>query len=226
MKKEELFSQQDLIDIQKEALHFGNQGGIGYNRQLIAINGQATAKTITTISKNNKLIFVKGNEHTGFAHIVDRHSRLSLKNYWITREKNNPKLDNPTKFHPQMHPIIHFVEIADVIFNPQNKNESENKKPELFDLYIGIYNFTGKLEEKYRLLTYKDTKIVHTLFLVDNKKKYNPKKICDFAKGSVSSSFKLPEGYDDLIVPYQDAQGIIRYSILIRKDISDSEKIS
>lgn len=208
-----LFSNSEIIEIKENA-----SVNLDAYLDCVVISGQTNEKTILTISKNNQLIFVEGNSHTGFSHLRDRHCKLSFKNYWITTENKNIKLDNPSKFHPHMLPIIDFVKIADTIFTDENKNIEKNKKPELFDMYTGDYDFAqGK--EKYHLLTYKDTKIVHTLF--PDKKKHNEKKGCKFGKGFVTTNFKFPEGHYDLIVPYENEKGIVAYSILVRKFYSE-----
>ncbi|MBL7937467.1 MAG: hypothetical protein JNM51_16795, partial [Bacteroidia bacterium] len=69
--------------------------------------------------------------------------------------------------------------------------------------------------DTYHLLTYKDTKIVHSLF--PDKKTYNKKPKTKYGKGFVSTKTKFPEAYNDLIVPYENEKGKVVYSILIRK---------
>lgn len=210
---EKLFSRQDQIEIETEA-----EKNLDEYLDCVVLNGQSTEKTIITVSINSQLIFVEGNNDTGFGHLRDRHSYFSFKNYWIMTENDNLKLDNPSKFHPRMMPIVDFVKVADAIFKPENKNITKNNKPDLFDKYTGYYNYTENLNEKYHLLTYKDTKIVHTLF--PDKKKHNDKQVCKFGKGIITTTLKFPEGHNDLIIPYEDVTGI-RYSILIRKYYSE-----
>ncbi len=211
---EKLFSRQDQIEIETEA-----EKNLDKYLGGVVLNGQSTEKTIITVSSNSQLIFVEGNNDTGFGHLRDRHSYFSFENYWVTTENNNLKLDNPSKFHPRMMPIVDFIKVADTIYKPESKNITKNNKPDLFDKYTGYYNYTENLNEKYHLLTYKDTKIVHTLF--PDKKKHNYKQICKFGKGIVTTALKFPDGYNDLIVPYEDAKKKIRYSILVRKYYSE-----
>jgi hypothetical protein len=159
------------------------------------------------------MIFVKGNEDTGYIHLSNRHSFGSFKNYWRQNDLGDFKLDNPSKFNPNFRPMIDYINIADEIFCEENKNITKNNRPELFDKYTG---FIQNLEsEKYHLLTYKDTKIVHTLF--PDKKKHNQKIKCKFGKGVVFCTYKFPEMFDDMLLPYENSDGAIVYSILIRK---------
>jgi hypothetical protein len=97
----------------------------------------------------------------------------------------------------------------------KTKTSLKNNYPDRFDKYTGNYNYSGDLNEKYHLLTYKDTKIVHTLF--PDKKLYNRKRKLQFGKGIVTSELKFPIGHSDLRVPYENSQGTVAYSILIRK---------
>ncbi|PKB18042.1 hypothetical protein [Flavobacterium sp. 5] len=205
---ENLFTKEELTIIENEA-----ESNWEYYYDATVINGNATQISIKTISKNNKLIFVEGNLDTGFKHLNERHSFLSFKNYWIPNEIENLKLDNPSKFNPRMMPIIDYVKIADTIFCEENKNITKNNKPDVFDKYTGYYNYNQS--EKYHLITYKNTKIVHTLF--PDKKLHNSKRKCKFGKGISKISTKLPEGYNDLFVPYENNKGKTAYSILFRK---------
>jgi hypothetical protein len=205
---EKLFTKDELMIIEKEA-----NSNLDYYLDTSVLNGKATQTSIITISKKNNLIFVEGNLDTGFKHLSDRHSFLSFKNYWITNEEDNLKLDNPSKFNPRMMPILDYVKIADTIFCEENKNITKNNKSELFDKFSGQFNYDDM--EKYHLITYKNTKIVHTLF--PDKKKHNSKRKCKFGKGTSKITLKLPEGYNDLFMPYENSEGKIAYSILFRK---------
>ncbi len=205
---EKLFSKQDLIEIEKEVSNdLENYIGMYYG-------GQPDDKRIITVSKYNQLIFVEGNTDTGFQHFSDRHDYFSFKNYWKESEGKKYELDNPSKFHPNTI-LVDYVKIADAIFKVENKNISRNSRPDTFDKYTRSYNNSDSIIEKYHLITYKDTKIVHTLF--PNKKTHNIKSKSRFGKGFVKTQHKFPEGYNDLIVPYQDKEGKVVYSILVRK---------
>ncbi|NDV80163.1 hypothetical protein [Dysgonomonas sp. 511] len=179
------------------------------------ISGNSNKKTIITISKNNQLIVTQGNEDTGFTHLNNRHGFFSYKNYWIKNEMQVLRLDKPSKFHPNMMPAIDFVKVADAIFDVENKNKTKNNRPDVFDKYTGEYSFIDGNVEKYHLLTYKNTKIIHSLF--PDKKKYNRKTKIQYGKGIVSCKTKLPPGYNDLLIPYENKDGIIAFSILLRK---------
>lgn len=122
------------------------------------------------------LIFIEGNDETGFKHISERHNYYSDRIDWINFKDNNnntrerkgihgeiiKNLDNPSRFSPNSIPIIDFVRIADDVFCTENYCLEKNKERELFDLYIGCSKSIN--DRKYRLITYKNTKIVHTLF--------------------------------------------------------------
>jgi hypothetical protein len=185
----------------------------------IVIDGEATETSIITISKDKKLIFVEGNEYTGYGHLSDRHSYFSHKNYWNILDDGTSKLDNPTKFHPAMMPIVDYIKIAETIFIEENKNVTKNSRPDVFDKYSGYYNYSEGESLKYHLLTYKGTNIVHTLY--PDKKKHNKKPRCRFGKGVVSTVLKFPEGTNDIIVPYENKDGVTAYSILFRKHYAE-----
>jgi hypothetical protein len=207
---EKLFSRADILVIENDAATNLNE----YLNTIVG-HGNSTEKSIITISAKNQLIFVEGNDDTGFEHLRNRHASFSFRNYWIQGENGNFKLDNPSKFHPQMMPIIHFTKIADDIFGTENKNEAKNKRPDIFDMYSGIATDLDGKNEKYHLLTYRDSKVVHTLF--PDKKKHNRKSKFPLGKGIVKTSLAFPPGYNDLIIPYENEKGLPVFSVLLRK---------
>jgi len=206
---EQLFSSLELDDITKEAT-FREERYV----DTIIISGKSTATSIHTMTPINRLIFPEGNDYTGYKHLRERHSQHVYKNYWITTHEGQVKLDRPSKFHPDIVPI-HYSAIADAVFSSENKNVTKNHRPELFDKYTGFYAHKANQPEKYHLLTYKDTRIIHTMY--PDKKKHNLKEVAKFGKGHVWQSQILVKNYADLIVPYEDQMGIIKYSILLRR---------
>ncbi|WP_284653515.1 hypothetical protein [Flavobacterium terrisoli] len=211
-ENEQLFTTEELQEIQNNAAD-----NFDFYWNTVVMDGKATEKTIETISKHNHLIFVIGNADTGFKHLNERHSYFSFQNFWVKKDETEFKLDNPTKFHPKMMPIIDYVKIADAIFCSENKNITKNHSPHLFDKYTGEYLYENGSQEKYHLITYKDTKIVHTMF--PDKKKHNQKIRFKYGKGIATTKLKyMPSNaYNDLLVPYENKDKVVAYSILLRK---------
>ena len=210
---ERLFSKDDIRAIEKDAADNFEE----YYGGLVG-DGNATERSIMTISKLKELIFVKGNDDTGWNHLWDRHTSNSFQQYWKPDDQGKEMLDKPSKFHGQMMPIIEYVKVADAIFTPENKNIEKNNHPDIFDVYSGTYTFK-EYSEKYRLVVYKDSKVVHTLFPTG--KKQNPPNRTKYAKGPVSKGFAFPAGYNDLRLPYFNAKGLTAYSLLLRKFLGE-----
>ena len=124
-----------------------------------------------------------GNEWTGYRHLLERHSLTSRKHYW----NDNNKIDNPTKFSLKLAPID-YLTIASEIFKPENFNQEKNKNRNVFDVYIGLVKDKDGTEIEYKLVTYKDSKIIHTFFVNNNKKPFNKKNILDLRQGWISCS--------------------------------------
>jgi hypothetical protein len=206
---ERLFTDDQLKTIGEEA-----RSNLSYYLATTVSDGNATEISIITISEKKQLIFTEGNDDTGFQHLRDRHALYSYKNYW-SKTEDGFRLDDPSKFHPKMMPIIDYVKIADAIFGEEKKNITKNNHPDKFDKYSGTYVYQDGLEEKYHLLTYKDTRIVHTLF--PDKKRHNRKSKVKLGKGTVTITMKFPQGHNDLLLPYENNAGITGYSILIRR---------
>lgn len=183
------------------------------------------------------LIFIEGNDETGFKHISERHNYYSDRIDWIDFKDNNSKtiektgthggtiknLDNPSRFSPNSIPIVDFVKIADDVFCAENYCLEKNKERELFDLYIGHSKSIN--DKKYRLITYKDTKIVHSLFPDDKKSK--KEKVVNYSKGKLIG-IHIPDAgpVTSIELPYYDYRNIERYKIIIRRNHdSGHEKI-
>jgi hypothetical protein len=152
---------------------------------------------IFSISPNKKLIFIQGDNFTGLQHInmrhrfyTNAHSKISENEFVAT-----------SRFPKDSGTLFDYQKISESVYNPENM-DSKNNNPELFDVY------KGKVDEtEYRLILYKDTKIVHTLFPVERKK---PKK--KFEKTDIVAQ------WHDLVtllavIPYFDSNQVLRYGI-------------
>lgn len=184
------------------------------------------------------LIFIKGTDDTGFEHINQRHSPSSENIYWVnfTDNKGNIvdkkdilgrkkfRLDNPSSFHPYSIPILSYLSIADQVFSSENVNIEKNKRKDLFDVYDGIVSGLDGKQLEYRLLTYKDSKIVHTLIPLTKEFNKQEKLIVNFARQN--PRLIIPINHDDcqIEIPYIDEYQIVRYVIIIRSDPEDETK--
>ncbi|MBP1841746.1 hypothetical protein [Formosa algae] len=95
---------------------------------------------------------------------------------------------------------------------------------ESFDLYIGEYLF-DKLK-KVKLLLYKETKIIHSLFLSSSS--YNKKSVnkFPFSRGTVEFKIDSLKKINETFIPYYDTKPQMRYGIVFEKHNSeDLEKI-
>ena len=173
---------------------------------------------IMRVSPTKKLILFYGNQDTGFRHIQNRHSSTSFMPFWNL----DKKLENPSKFNKMISPIFHYLEIAEQIFKRENIEIEKNYNKELLDLYIGkaIINET---EENYKLLLYRDTKIIHTLY--PKSSKYNIKRKTQlFYKANVSSSFDTKNNIKLIIIPYRNIENIVVFEIRYLFDFSTGIK--
>lgn len=172
--------------------------------------------SIINYSKQTGLILIKGNTDTGYDHIINRHSLISRIPYW-NREGN---LEKQSKFRIENAPKD-YLRIANEIFSIKNINLDKNNRPDKFDLYVGEYIHFDSKKIKYKLLTYKNTGIIHNLFLISNKKPFNPKKILNLRKGWASA--KSNSNLHVFNYSYFDQNKIERAKILVKFDLK-SEK--
>lgn len=227
-----ILTKEHISKIEKEALNpvYRMEGVISF--------GLGTKSPFTIMRVTPKgLIFINGTEDTGFDHIHQRHSGNTHKEYWdnyydhkgeVVEKKDilgrtKLKLDNPSSFHPHSIPIHDFLSIAEQIYNFENLNIEKNKNKELFDVFDGIAKGLDEIETKYRLITYKDSKIVHTLIPLTKKFNKQEKVDIDFFRQRPKTSLKLINDDYQIEIPYKDEYYVIRYIIIIREDTQDKK---
>jgi len=228
-----ILTRDHISSIEKEVLHpmYKMQGAISFSF------GTKNPMAIMKISPKG-LIFIKGTDDTGFEHIHQRHSGSSGIDFWnefrdnkgqVTEKKDvlgrkKLRLDNPSNFHPHSIPIIDYLSVADQVYCSENINDKNNKKKDLFDVYDGTAKGINGNEIKYRLITYKDSKIVHTLIPLTKKFNKQEKIIVHFARQDPTSIIRLIENDIQVEIPYKDEFQIIRYIVIVRNDRQDKSK--
>lgn len=181
-------------------------------------------KEVIAISDKHNLILIKGNEDTGNEHIRERHNFWSTKKYIVPDDNGGLRFQNQSRFPMGVAPID-YLKIADEIYSKENLIENNTHvMAEQFDLYIGEYLFDKPDKEKVKLLLYKGTKIVHSLFLARDSYNQKRAKKFPFARGQVE--FKIKKGVEETFIPYYDVRTKLRYGISIEKHpLEDSEHI-
>ena len=177
--------------------------------------------SIVKVSPLTGLIIVQGNEFTGFDHIHSRHEFFSIVPYWTEANENNGsfkiKLQDQSRFRPDSVPFWDYMSIADSIYKPENINIEKNRRIDDFDLYYGRHVNKDGSPEMYKMLVYKNSKVIHTLYPQSNKN--NKKRISNFnfVRGVVNGMQNYQKDLVEIKIPYLNAENTIKYSILIRK---------
>lgn len=175
--------------------------------------------SIYRVSPVAELILIKGNEHTGMLHINARHGFHSPRNWQVhsvAGEAPTVRLDDPSRFRRIQVPILNYVAIAEAVYLQGNLDAAGNKRPEVFDKYVGDYTSPDGVVERHVLLLYRGTKIIHTLF--PQKSTNNQKQLrgFPFKRGLVSFEEHLGASATDFIIPYSDDSGQTKYALMIR----------
>lgn len=223
-----IFTVEQVKQIEKASQHYV------YQIALLTFGSKSPFSILKVSPKG--LIFVNGTDDSGFNHIHKRHLNNSKVAFWtqfkdhkgnvIERKdgfgRRKHKLDNPSQFHPYSIPVHDFVIIADTVYNNGNFNLEKNKNPELFDLYDGLASGLEGKEVLYRLLLYKNSRLVHTLFPLS--KDFSPRNpIVHFARQSAKSTVSIPSGQVHVEVPYTDEYDVVRFIVIIRNDPENPE---
>jgi hypothetical protein len=177
--------------------------------------------SIIKISPKTGLILVQGNEFTGFEHIHSRHEFFSIIPYWTEVEKNNGqfkmKLQDQSRFRPDSVPFWDYINIADSLYKAENLNVEKNRRQNDFDLYYGNHKNKDGILDLYKMLVYKDSKIIHTFYPQANKNNKKRLSNFNFYRGIVNARQYYEDDLVEISIPYLNSDKKIKYSILIRK---------
>ncbi|WPU91717.1 hypothetical protein SNE25_20575 [Mucilaginibacter sabulilitoris] len=203
-----LLTQEEIANIEVRAQSMQELRKENY----FAIGGTLTA--IMNLSPANGLILIGGNEDTGFEHIRLRHELYSGRTYWRNDDPDLVKLDYPSKFGPTSIPVFSYVELADALYKAEFYKASSNNEPDLFDVYDGMPEIISAENRRFKLVLYKGTKIIHTLYPTNAK--YTVKKPSGFAlhKGGVSVQYNTMTGLVTVTIPYFDHLKVKCYSAI------------
>ncbi len=171
-------------------------------------------KAIVRVSPIHYIIFVNGNEHFGFEHIHTRHEFWSIRNDEI----------DPGRFSRSSIPFYDYTDIADSVYSESNKTTQGNKEPELFDLYIGKRKEKDGSERQYKLLLYKDSRVVHTLYPKNQSNNLKKQKGLPYRRGTVELEDHANKGVLVVRIPYVDKNDRVNYTIIIEKRFEKREE--
>lgn len=175
---------------------------------------------IVRVTPINGLIFINGNDHTGFIHINQRHLQFQEVPKWSKQKDKSGlkyfKLDKPSFFHSSIVPIYDYPNIAEALYKPENLNIVDNRTPEFVDLYSGFYHPKHYPQAPYRLLLYKGTKIVHNLYPITNQ--FSPIRALNYKRGSPKAVHEVKSAKTTIEIPYFDHKKTIRYKIIFNRN--------
>lgn len=174
---------------------------------------------LTTSPKG--LIMIKGNTYTGYDHICERHNFFTTKIFTKINENKINKFQNQSRFPNTISPID-FINIADSIFQSDNLiQDNKNEGAKHFDLYESIFKFPEiDSPEKIRLVLYKNTKIIHTLYPVRDTFTRKIKLLKNFLyrHDEIDVEHLNNSTHIRITIPYIDVNKKLWYAILIEKD--------
>jgi hypothetical protein len=168
-----------------------------YSMPNIMTSSNGDFRSIAKVSSKG-LIFIYGNNDTGLKHINHRHL-----NYHGNYKLTNGEITNPSCFPHSILPIEFYPKVADFIYCIDNLEKS---KDERFVTFSGSYD-----DIRYRLVLYKGSNIVHTLFPISNKTKRTKKINVKLVLGELGYSIKYSPCVYTAIVPFNDKNNITRY---------------
>lgn len=179
---------------------------------------------ILSVSDKNDLIMIKGNSDTGYDHIRERHNFFTTNIYTKNKEgsENLEKtFQKPNYFSPNTAPKD-FIKIADEIYDPINRVlDNKNDGAKYFDLYIANVVFPDlDKPEPVKLLVYKDTKIIHTMYPSRDIFTRKIKRLNDFPyrRDVVEVKYLSNDLFLIINIPYINVDNELWYGINIEKD--------
>ena len=165
-----------------------------------------SAASIRRVSAQHDLVLVEGNEHTGLKHIRERHNSLGFKQAWKTHltKKGQPvtRPDTPGQFRPTVIPEFDYVTIAEAVYSAGTRDTTGNKRPEVFEKFVGDYTHPDGLVDRHVLLLYKGTKVIHTLYPLRSTHNRKVPERFSLIRGHASTSWKVASGFITVTIPY------------------------
>ena len=189
-----------------------------YQEQNLLLMGRKPTD-IVRVSASKHLILIHGNKYTGLQHINLRHNRFQGAPFWKKKTNGTTEeyiLDNPSSFSTSTIPFFDYIRIAEELFKEENLNLKNNTNKKYCDLYEGEVTLNHIEKSRYRLVLYKNTRIIHSLYPVEDK--FTPKKIIDYYKGSASMTEYLSSCITIIKVPYLNHENIVVYRAIFRLD--------
>lgn len=163
--------------------------------------------SIFRLSRKTGLILVFGNEYIGYNHIIDRHSRTSRIPYW-----KGGKIGEPSKLPLGIAPI-QYLDVAGQIFNAENRKEAKLGSANDFDVYEGIISYKDS-KISLRLVTYKGTGIIQTLYPIDKQPKTALRQL---RRGFVSeATYSTKNCMQSFEFSYFDERNLERFKVILR----------
>lgn len=202
LTNEILLSRSDIIEIEL----FAKKNPL--YKTVCTFNYGNDIKTLYKISDIHDLLLIKGNDYTGFEHIHYRHEFWTVEPFWK---------DNPSRFRKSSRPNRDYTQIADSVYNKENLNSVKNKRPDIFDLYIGPHIHEDQTSAIYNLITYKNSKVIHTIFPVEKINNINKPKKFHFKRGQVAVDDFSSDDKNEIRVPYFNSDQQLKYTLLISK---------
>ena len=212
-EKKELLSQEEIARIIEESTkqHFKDPN-------ILVIAKKRT--DVIRVTPINQLIFIEGDQNTGFKHINQRHMQFQETPNWRKARaedgSNIWQLQQHSFFSIFTVPIFDYPKIADSIYKSENLTIKENTNPDCYDLFAGNFNSQKDGIIPFKLLLYKGTKIVHNLY--PNTIKFTPKRVLNYKKGSVGATYDVMKRKATIQVPYYDRKNLVKYKIVFHQD--------
>lgn len=180
---------------------------------------------ISRVSEANDLILINGNKKTGLVHINNRHNRIYNVPFWNkSKDKDNYKLDNPSKFSSSNSTYFDYIKIADELYGQKSSCKSNSTKTKYYDVYEGNVCSKHSGSIPYRLVLYKNTKVIHTLYPTSNK--FTPDRIINFHKSFASLSMNFGNSISTIEIPYSNHNGTNIYKAIFQFNcVNKTEKL-
>lgn len=155
---------------------------------------------IMSITPINKLIFIEGTKDTGLLHIRARHGFYTNAH----SKMSNGLFIKTSKFEPNSQPLRDYSFLADALYSTENIDLG-NKRPDVFDVFKKELVFPDKKE--FRLICYKNTKIIHTIFPIEKGKPKRKLRKGDIIVGRPNINTYIA------VIPYFNIHDQIQYGI-------------
>jgi len=208
LMSEQFFLNKEQLELVERKAKFSMLNNPGFISQIYQTKSPFN---IAHITARKKLILIEGDEETGTAHFLSRH-----RPFTNTFTQISDGFIRTSRFPTDKGGLFDLMPIMEFVYDENHLQTKQNKYPDFVEVYDA--KIPSLDNQKYRLIVYKGTKIVHTFFPVERNK---PVRL--FQKLNAQIEYQDSE-IIRLVIPYINTENIVVFAIAVLLKLQEGKE--